>query len=84
MKIIYHPKVKKNIDKCNKELKNKFKQEIEKIQKTPFKNKQLKGRLKDFRCCKFIFKRVSYRIIYKINENKLILVFSIGSRENFY
>lgn len=57
-----------------------------KILKNPFIGKKLSG--KDFKeILKFgaIFKKTDYRIVYKIEKKKLIIIFIIiASRENFY
>ena len=79
---------------CKKDFK-KLSQEVQKfirhfcflkILKNPFIGRNLKGNeFKKILKFAIIFKKTDYRIIYKIEKEKLIIIFIIvASRENFY
>ncbi len=51
----------------------------------PYKGKPLKGALKGWRSYGFSFAGNSYRIAYKVDEEKNQIIFgSVGIREGFY
>ncbi|MCD4786222.1 MAG: type II toxin-antitoxin system RelE/ParE family toxin [Candidatus Eremiobacteraeota bacterium] len=58
---------------------------INKVKTNPYSGKPLKKGLKLFNSYNLKFKNVEYRIAYKIfPEKKVVLVYMVGSRENFY
>ena len=84
MKIIYLKKAHKYIQKADNELYYKIKDEVDCILKNPYGAKKLTGALKGIYSHHFAFKRAQYRIAYKIEDNKIIIVIMISNRENFY
>lgn len=60
-----------------------LKEAVEKIMKDPDAGKLLKGEFRDLRSFKYSVKGQSKRLIYKIEEDILIL-FSFGPREGIY
>jgi len=84
MEIILLRQAKKFLDKCNVVLQKRIFQELENISKNPFLGKRLKNKSVKAFSHKFTFQRVSYRITYKFEGNRIIIVIAIGSRENFY
>ncbi len=82
MEIVFLRQAHKFIKNSDTQLKVKLREEILKIQKNPYKNSQLSGKLNDMFSHHFSFKSVQYRIAYKIINS--IIVIAIGSRENFY
>jgi len=85
-KVKYHKLIKKDIKNFSNELKEIIrKKHIQTILKAPYNNPNLKGLMKDFKKYIFTFKRVSYRIIYKIEgDEKLIKIYIIDKREEVY
>lgn len=82
------------INSCKKDFK-KLDREVQKfirhfcfskILQNPFIGKKLKGgEFKKILKFGAIFKKTDYRIIYKIEKEKLIVIFiMVASRENFY
>lgn len=83
MKIIFLRQPHKFIKRADKNLKDKIKEEILKIQKNPIIGEKLKGnRLKGILSYHFVFIKVHYRIAYKVVGDLIII--SIATRENFY
>jgi len=83
LKIVFLRQPKKFIQKADKNLKDKIKEEILKIATDPLAGKRLKGKkFKSIFSYHFMFVRVNYRIAYKVIGDLLII--SITSRENFY
>ena len=83
MKIVFLRQPYGFIKRADKNLKEKIKGEILKIQKKPFDGYRLRGiSLREFFCHHFVFIRVNYRIVYKIAGNLIIV--TIATRENFY
>lgn len=71
------------IQRADKGLKEKIKNEIIKVAQNPYIGSPLSGsKLKKIFRYKFYYKGIHYRIAYAIEEN--ILVILISSRENFY
>jgi mRNA-degrading endonuclease RelE of RelBE toxin-antitoxin system len=60
-----------------------LKEAVEKIMEDPDAGKLLKGEFRDLRSFKYSVKGQSKRLIYKIEEDILIL-FSFGPREGIY
>ena len=60
-----------------------LKEAVEKIMEDPEAGKLLKGEFRDLRSFRYSMKGQSKRLIYKIEEDTLIL-FSFGPREGIY
>ncbi|MFC1615922.1 type II toxin-antitoxin system RelE/ParE family toxin [Patescibacteria group bacterium] len=83
MKIIFLRQPYKFIKRADKDLKEKIKEKVLKIQKNPSIGKRLKSkRLRRIRSYHFVFVKVNYRIAYKVIDDLIII--SIATRENFY
>lgn len=83
MKIIFLRQPHKFIKRADKDLKDKIKEEVLKIQKNPIIGEKLKGKsLKGILSYHFVFVGVHYRIAYKVVGDLIII--SIATRENFY
>ncbi len=56
------------------------------LKNSPAIGKKLNGkRFKDYLYLKLRFKKVEYRVVYRVENEKLVVVIiMIGSRENFY
>ncbi|MBT3704197.1 type II toxin-antitoxin system RelE/ParE family toxin [Candidatus Peregrinibacteria bacterium] len=73
----------KFIRRADKPLKEKIKEEVLRIKNNPNLGKKMKGSLyKNIFKHRFNFKKVSYRITYRIENN--ILIICISTRENYY
>lgn len=83
MKVIFLRQPHKFIKRADGGLKEKIKNEVQKIQKNPIIGKRLKGaKLKGIFSHHFVFVKVNYRIAYKVIDDLIII--SIATRENFY
>ena len=81
--IKYHPKVKEDIKRLDKEIKERIKQTIEeKLAKAPeLYGERLKGTLKDF----WKLKVGKYRVMYIVNANKnIVFILGIWHRKEAY
>ena len=77
----------KSKKKLNKEIKPKLEKEIDKISKNPYKNELLEPPFRKYgiRTAHFSFKGISFRIAYKVyEEKKQIVILYIGPCEIFY
>lgn len=84
MEIRYLRQPLKFIKLANSGLKEKIKSEVLKISCNPYDNPQLHFQLKGIYSNHFSYQGIQYRIAYKIENNILIIIIAIGSRENFY
>ena len=82
MKIIFLRQAHKYIKNSDKPLKNRIKKEILKIIDNPHSWKKLSWKLKDVYSHRFVYKKVQYRVAYKVIDG--IIVIAISTRENFY
>ncbi len=82
----YHPKVKRDIKKLDREvIQEIFSIHMEKILQAPYKGYRLHGELEGIFTYHFVKKKVSYRIAYSIDEdNRIVYVLMIAKREGFY
>ena len=83
----FSSKAKKYINKIkDKNLKIKFIDIIfDKIATNPFDAGEIKkGDLVNIYSTGFNYNGISYRISYKVNNNKIVLILIVGSHENFY
>lgn len=79
--------VKKDFKRITNEVQNViFEKWIPSLEQDPYIGERLKGPvMKKFWKLAFRFKKNDYRIVYEIRENEiLIVIIAIGSRENFY
>ena len=86
MKILFHKKFKKFVDKVkNKELSSLIKSEVDKIIKNPSLGKILEHPFRKYNIQSggFIYDKNSFRIAYILNKDELVFLL-IDSRENFY
>jgi mRNA interferase RelE/StbE len=76
----FHPLALKEWKKLSKELQEQFKKHLKRRLENPnVISAKLSGQLKD--CYKIKLNQVGYRLIYQINDNKLILlVVAVGKR----
>lgn len=75
----------REVKKLPKSVREKVMEIQNEIAEDPFKGKPLKGKLKGWRTYPFSHGGNSYRIAYKIAEEKGRVVFgSVGTREDFY
>jgi len=75
----------KKYKKFHSDLKEKIKDEIQKLAESPYKCEELKGHLKGIRSYHFEYNKTQYRIAYRILEaKKEIEVVLIKTREGFY
>lgn len=70
------------IQKSDVGLYKKLQIEIDTLMKDPYVNIPLKGKLRSVRSHHFYFKRMQYRIAYRIEKDVIVIL--IASRENFY
>ena len=83
MKIIFLRQAYKFIRRADLPLREKIRNEVLRIDKSPKIGKFLTGSvLKGVRSHRFNFTGVNYRIAYQIKDDLIII--SIASRENFY
>ena len=85
-KDLYHPAVKKDLKKIDKNARDDIKETwIPKLLSKPFGGEELTGPLAGIRSYHFSVGRVQYRIAYSINENEhIIKMLMIAKRESFY
>jgi mRNA interferase RelE/StbE len=76
----FHPLALKEWKKLPKELQEQFKKLLKRRLENPHVlSAKLSGRLKD--CYKIKLRQVGYRLVYQINDNKMILlVVAVGER----
>lgn len=80
-----YPKFNREVKKLPQPLQEKVYSIQDQIAEDPYQGKSLKGALKGWRSYGFSFAGQSYRIAYKVNEEKSEVIFaSIGTREGFY
>ena len=80
-----YTKYNREVEKLPEAVKEKVVETQQEISEDPFKGKPLKGDLKGWRSYPFPHKRNSYRLAYKVDEEKGRVLFgSIGSRQGFY
>lgn len=82
MNIILLRKARRFVKKAEKLLKFKLLEELEKIVVDPEIGKRLRGAFMGDRAHKFIYRGTSYRILYRVENNLLII--TIATCENFY
>ena len=82
--IIQHP-AERFIKNLKKEEQTKLFDAIEQLEENPHLGKELKGRLSGLRSLRVDTLESTYRVIYKIEDIKLIvLVLQAGYRDNIY
>ncbi|MGI6307337.1 MAG: type II toxin-antitoxin system RelE family toxin [Dethiobacteria bacterium] len=85
MHIEYRRSALKEIKKLDKLIRKEMVSRIKTCAENPKEGKSLKGDLSSYLSYDFIFKGVSYRIIYTIDKkSKTITIEMVGSRENIY
>ncbi len=82
----YHPKVKKDLKKLDKRLRQDIKtRHILAILEQPEHGEELVGDLSGLRAYHFNYQKQAYRIAYVMDETEgMVFVMMIGKRENFY
>ena len=83
MELVFHPKVKDDIDNLDGTIKNRLKKIIRRIKRAPELGKPLghKGNIDLSGCLKIYFYQKKYRVVYEILNGKKIIIWSIGKRE---
>lgn len=80
-----YTKYNREVKKLPEEVKENVVETQKEIAEDPFKGKPLKGDLKGWRSYPFSHKGNSYRLAYKVDEEKERVVFgSVGTRQGFY
>ncbi len=79
MRVLLHPKAKKFLDKLDAQTKERIKNKIKELEKSPKKGSRLK--YTNFRRLRI----GDYRVIYEVDktENRVVVLF-IGHRKNIY
>ena len=70
-----------------KQLKNLFKETIEKIQINHYFGESKTGDLKDIYCCDIFYNKTNYELAYTLRmnpEGEIVVVILAGTRENCY
>lgn len=82
----YHPKVKSDIKKLDRDVvKELFSVHIEKILRDPYTEERLHGDLEGVFSYHFRKNKVDYRVAYAIEDAEMIVyILMIGKRESFY
>jgi addiction module RelE/StbE family toxin len=82
----YHPTVKKDLRKIDRDAREKIKDVwLPKLLSEPHEGKELTGPLSGIRSYHFKVGKVQYRIAYVLEENDFIInVLMIAKRESFY
>ncbi len=82
----YHPAVKKDLRKIDRDAREKIKDVwLPKLLSEPHEGKELTGPLSGIRSYHFKAGKVQYRIAYVLEENDFIInVLMIAKRESFY
>jgi addiction module RelE/StbE family toxin len=82
----YHPKVKKDLKKLDKRLRQDIETlHIPAILERPEQGEELVGDLSGLRAYHFKYQKQAYRIAYVLDETAgMVFVMMIGKRENFY
>ena len=80
-----YTKYNREVEKLPEAVKEKVVEIQQEIAEDPFKGKPLKGDLKGWRSYPFSHRRNSYRLAYKVDEEKGRVIFgSVGTRQCFY
>jgi len=84
MKLKFHPEVKNDIDNLDGSVKMRLKSILNKIKRSPEFKKLLgnKGSIDLSGCLKIYFYRKKYRVVYQILNEKEVMVWSVGKRED--
>ncbi|MCD6317759.1 type II toxin-antitoxin system mRNA interferase toxin, RelE/StbE family [Candidatus Aerophobetes bacterium] len=83
--IFMAPSAHRRYKKFDPPLQQKTKQEALRLVEDPYRYEELKGLLRGIRSYHFEYKKVQYRIAYRIRENKnQIEIVLVKSREGFY
>ncbi len=83
--IFFSNKAGKQYRNLDLHIRNKIKTELQELKDNPWIGLLLSGKYSGLRYIKIIYKRVEYRIVYDISEEKKeILIIFLGTRENFY
>lgn len=83
--IFMAPSAHRKYKKFDPPLQKKIKQEAKKLAEDPYTYDELKGPLKGIRSYHFNYRKMHYRIAYRIlEENKQIEIILVKSRESFY
>jgi len=75
----------RKVKKLNKLVKEELFEQAKKLSKDPEAGGRLKGKYKKLRSLRFVYKKVSYRVIYFFDKKKRkVLIAWAGTRENLY
>jgi addiction module RelE/StbE family toxin len=84
-KVFLSNKAGKQYKKLNSHIRDKIKSNLDGLKQHPHKAFKLSGKYAGLRYLKIIHKRVKYRIVYDVSdERKEVLIIFLGTRENFY
>lgn len=83
--VIFLPPAAKYIKKLkDKKLKDLIKNTIDKIAKDYTIGELKKGDLSGIYCYDIYYNKTNYEIAYRLENNKIIVIIMVGTRENFY
>jgi len=84
-RIFMAPSAHKRYKKFDSSLQQKVKQEVLKLAKDPHQYEELRGPLRGIKSYHFKYKKIQYRIAYRIREDQSrIETVLVKSRESFY
>ena len=84
-KVSLSKKAKKQYENLDRHIRKKIKNNLQQLEDTPYEGFTLSGNYSDLRYIKLSHKGVGYRAVYDISDDEnLVLVIFLGTRENFY